>query len=235
MPKLILFAAAALALFIAVTRIKALPAPKRIAAYLQLIFVVALVVAVLLAISGKMHWVGALVTGLLVLLRQSLPLLIQLLPHLKGWLGQSGSGATSQVESAILRMTLDHSNGRLNGTVLAGAFSGKLLSELSQSELDTLLEYCRANDADSTQLLLSYLEQRFGEEYQNQAPPTGDSGGQLTEKEALAILGLSEGASKNDIIAAHRKLMQKLHPDRGGNDYLAARVNDAKAKLLGER
>ncbi len=235
MPKLILFTAAALALYIAVTRIKALPTQKRKAAYLQLIFFAALIVAVLLAISGKMHWIGALLTGLLVLLRQSLPLIIQLLPHLKNWLGQSGDGATSQVESAILRMTLSHSNGRLNGTVLAGDFSGKQLSELSQNELDTLLEYCRANDTDSTQLLLSYLEQRFGQDYQNQAPPRSDTGGQLTIKEALAILGLAEDASKDDIVAAHRKLMQKLHPDRGGNDYLAARVNDAKAKLLGER
>ena len=235
MPKLILFAAAALALYIAVTRIKGLPTQKRKAAYLQLIFFAALIVAVLLAISGKMHWIGALLTGLLVLLRQSLPLIIQLLPHLKNWLGQSGDGATSQVESAILRMTLSHSNGRLNGTVLAGDFSGKQLSELSQNELDTLLEYCRANDTDSTQLLLSYLEQRFGQDYQNQAPPRSDTGGQLTIKEALAILGLAEDASKDDIVAAHRKLMQKLHPDRGGNDYLAARVNDAKAKLLGER
>ncbi len=235
MPRLILFAAAALALYIAVTRIKALPAQKRKAAYVQLIFAVALIVAVVLAISGKMHWIGALVTGLLVLLRQSLPLLIQLLPHLKGWLGQSAASATSQVDSAVLRMTLDHNNGRLNGTVLSGAFSGKLLSDLSQTELDTLLEYCRATDADSTQLLLSYLEQRFGADYQNQAPPRSDHSGELTEKEALAILGLSDGASKDDIIAAHRKLMQKLHPDRGGNDYLAARVNDAKAKLLGER
>jgi hypothetical protein len=235
MPKLIFFAAAALALYIAVTRIKTMPAQNRKSAYLQLTFVVALIVAVLLAISGKMHWVGALLTGLLVLLRQSLPLIIQLLPHLKGWLGQSGAGTRSQVESTLLRMTLDHNNGRLDGTVLAGSFSGKQLSDLSQSDLDTLLDYCRANDADSTQLLLSYLEQRFGEAYQSEPPPASKGSSQLTEQEALAILGLDSGATKDDIVAAHRKLMQKLHPDRGGNDYLAARVNDAKAFLLGER
>jgi DnaJ-class molecular chaperone len=52
-------------------------------------------------------------------------------------------------------------------------------------------------------------------------------------KEALAVLGLDDAAEKDDIIAAHRTLMQKLHPDRGGNDYLAAKINQAKDLLVG--
>ena len=47
------------------------------------------------------------------------------------------------------------------------------------------------------------------------------------------MLGLAEDASADDIVAAHRKLMQKLHPDRGGNDYLASKINQAKDFLLG--
>ena len=55
----------------------------------------------------------------------------------------------------------------------------------------------------------------------------------MNHNEALAVLGLDSGASKSEITAAHRKLIQKLHPDRGGNDYLAAKLNQAKDTLLG--
>ena len=60
----------------------------------------------------------------------------------------------------------------------------------------------------------------------------GNSGDPLTESEALDILGLETGASREDIIQAHRRMMQKLHADRGASNYLAARTNEAKECLL---
>ena len=67
---------------------------------------------------------------------------------------------------------------------------------------------------------------------QQSARGAGTGGTPGSRTEALAILGLAEGASRDDIIAAHRRLIRKLHPDRGGNAFLAAQINRAKEILL---
>ena len=54
----------------------------------------------------------------------------------------------------------------------------------------------------------------------------------MTREEALQILGLEPGANKEEIIIAHRKLMSKVHPDKGGTDYLAKSINQARQVLL---
>ncbi len=63
------------------------------------------------------------------------------------------------------------------------------------------------------------------------SPPSPPSGN-MSREEALEILGLQEGCSEEEIKAAHRHLMQKFHPDHGGNDYLATKLNQAKQRLM---
>ena len=46
------------------------------------------------------------------------------------------------------------------------------------------------------------------------------------------VLGVPDDATPEQVTDAHRRLMQKLHPDRGGSDYLAAKVNLAKRTLM---
>jgi curved DNA-binding protein CbpA len=54
----------------------------------------------------------------------------------------------------------------------------------------------------------------------------------MTVNEAIEILALEPGYSEADVIAAHRRIIQKVHPDRGGSDFLAAQINQAKEVLL---
>jgi len=238
MPRLILLLAIGTVIYLLLRRARSLPPHKRRAEYIKLGIGVAVVVVIFLTLTGRMHWLGAALTGLLVAGRQMLPTLVRLFPLLassKLFGGNSpGAGQSSTVQTDILIMTLDHDSGDLQGEVLKGVYKGWRLKDMERQQLQELLAYCQAEDTDSVQLLSSYLQRRFsGESFKSEQYQADASPGDMARKEALAVLGLNDDATEEDIVAAHRRLIQKLHPDRGGNDYLAAKINQAKDVLLG--
>ena len=80
------------------------------------------------------------------------------------------------------------------------------------------------------QVLHRQWKQTQGAQQTSEKPPRNT--GAITANEARKILGVKADASREEVIDAHRRLMQKLHPDRGGSDYLAAKINAAKDVLL---
>ena len=65
---------------------------------------------------------------------------------------------------------------------------------------------------------------------QRRAPPPGRP--EMSEAEACAVLGVALGADKAAINAAWRRLMTRAHPDQGGTEGLASRLNAARDRLL---
>lgn len=224
--------------------LKRQPPQQRNRAALKLAMLLILLGLLFLAITGRLHWLGALVALLLPLAQRLLTLAIRLLPWLgRNWQtpkrGQYRRGNTSQVQSRMIQMTLDHDSGELSGQVLAGSFTGRPLESLNRTELMRLLQECHDSDADSTRLMETYLEKRFGPGWQEpgdtDSENRGRAGETMSREEAYDILGLSPGADRQAIIDAHRRLMQRNHPDRGGSTWLAARINEAKSLLLDEQ
>ena len=223
--------------------------PAQLARALKRAAIVAgIALLVLRAVTGRMHWLFA-AAGAGAVALQRLLTVWQLGAALKRVLGMAqgqgvGGGPTggrsSTIETRFLRMSLDHDTGAMDGTVLEGIYRGKLLSELELEPLVELLADCRAADPQSAAVLEAYLDRVHGDSWREAygqgaerpgaSPP---SSAPMTKDEAYAVLGLEPAASEEDIRTAHRRLMQKLHPDRGGSDYLAAKINQAKDLLLG--
>ena len=194
--------------------------------------------AILLAVTGKAH---------LAMIPLALFLLPRLISRLMGPGGAGraspSQGKSSNVESRYLRMTLDHDSGTMAGEVIHGRYAGRALGDLSFDDLLDLHRECAQGDPQSSQLLEAYLERNFGADWAARggssgkagragSSGTGASGAAMSVDEAREILGVGANASDDEIKEAHRRLMQKLHPDHGGSTYLAGKINRAKEVLL---
>ena len=148
-----------------------------------------------------------------------------------------GPGQTSQVRTSHLEMELDLESGAMRGRVLKGVFEGRELDGMAPAELALLWQDCRFEDPQSAQLIEAYLDRIYPSWREDMARAESEvgHGGQMTIEEAAEILGVAPDADANEIRRAHRDLMKKLHPDRGGSSYLATKINEAKDLLLERR
>lgn len=241
MTRLLLLLALAAGLFLVIRWLSRQPsrASWQWFAVLLALFLLALV------LTGRAHWLTAVFAALLPFMRTLISLLgaIPLLKRLLAGMDAAKSrkapsgGQTSTVQSKYIRMTLNHDSGEINGEVLAGQFKGMTLDQMNLEVLLQLLQECQ-DDEESVALLQAYLDRVYADTWQQQAgaqgqQQTASAPSEMSYEEALQILGLSSNASEAEIIEAHRRLMQKLHPDRGGSAYLAAKINLARDTLLG--
>jgi len=154
-------------------------------------------------------------------------------------------GQRSEVRTRFVVMQLDHDSGEMDGIVQEGPFAGQRLSGLAMGDVIMIYRAAAAADQASAQVLQAYLERMHGEAWRSRAGQAGGSAsgeeagaaraGPMGAAEARSILGVDTNASDDEIKQAHRRLMKQFHPDHGGSDYLAARINEAKEVLLGDR
>lgn len=211
------------------------PPEERRAGMLKFGFAAFFLITMALVVTGRAHWLAAAFAALLPLGKGLIGVTLRSLPLLRVWQRHSNSQFGPRIKTAFLEVKINLRNGHIDGKILQGEHVDQSLSQLDQAQLEQLLETLRGADREGAMLLQAYLARRFGasarysrQQQQHQSPPSGA----MSRNEALQILGLEADADEQAIIKAHKRLIQKLHPDRGGNDYLAAKINAAKDCLL---
>ena len=214
--------------------------PQQVAASVRkTLLVSAGILLISLAATGRLHWLFALAGGALAFAQRLFGMwrMFNLFKSFSPRQSQPSSGQQSRLDTRYLKMVLDHDSGEMHGSVQEGQFSGQQLKDMSETDCLALYNECCAADQQSAAVLAAYMDRRFGAQWRASAEVDPDASAQIqptdmSRLEALQILGLEDGANQEEIANAHRRLIQKLHPDRGGSTFLAAKINKAKDLLL---
>ncbi|VAW60507.1 DnaJ domain protein [hydrothermal vent metagenome] len=189
---------------------------------------------VVLTLTGKLNWLLAGVGALLALLPKVARLLMGAWPRISPYFNRYQQNKHSSMQTQFIHLQVSLITGELQGEVLQGKHKGEKLQLMSLAQLLSLLDECREGDSASALLLASYLDRTHagwsGDEAEEFKPSGADA--EMGQQQARDILGVPASATKKDINKAHKRLMQKLHPDRGGSDYLAQQINQARDLLL---
>jgi hypothetical protein len=229
MPKILLILALLIGLWYWWSYLKRLPKDKSRPFLWKTGFWLILGIASYLVLTGRMHWLGAGLAALVPLLRSVILWGFRAAPLVR-LLGRFKS-TPSQFRTSSLVVTINFASGQINGEITTGDLAGKQLAELSTDEIEKLSQQLKESDKESYVLLQAYLMRSGSTNEQTANNFKSDSYRDISKAEAYEVLGISAESSQEEVIKAHKRLMQRLHPDRGGSDYLAAKINAAKDLL----
>jgi hypothetical protein len=134
----------------------------------------------------------------------------------------------------IVESLRDPESGKRRLAVRRGAFRGRWVEDLPFADVLHVLEECRREDETGAALLDAHVDALRAKQHaarQRRPSPAPEASG-MSAEEARQVLGIEPRAGPREIKEAHRRLMIKLHPDQGGSNYLAAKINQARDLLL---
>lgn len=207
--------------------------------------VLALLIAVVMILRGEFNLaLLSAMAGLWLLGRRSTSSLGLFRFGGGGFAGRRRDQAPQQVRvrTDLLDVVIDRRTGVVRGSFTSGPNAGRELDTLTRPECAAGYRWCRSVDTKGADLLEVYLDGRFagwreaGDFGDDTRGPQAGSRARgpirMPDHEAYHVLGLAEGASREEITRAHRRLMKQYHPDHGGSTAMAARVNEAKDVLM---
>ena len=234
MPRIILLLLILVVVFYLLYRFKRLDQHKKKQLLKTLAIILSVGLLAVLVLTGRLNWLIAAIGALLPLLPRVARFFLGIWPTVLPYFKRYRQNRQSTMTTRFIHLQIDLLSGEFQGEVLEGDFKGLKLQIMSLEQLMLLLDRCKQEDVESAALLIAYLDRKYPDWARGDAESYKDSmsDSAMSEKQARDILGVPETADKNEIIKAHKRLMQKMHPDRGGSDYMAQQINKARDTLL---